>query len=277
MRGRIYEQAYDYARFLATANPTVRDERASLNWQLLAARSALGVTDVWQPLAEPAVRTEAGHSTARLAYAVGDNDGDRYLSLQLRPAYHDVLDPPAGYSNGAQINFLNLDMRYYVDSEKLRLEKFTAINVLSLAPRDDYFEPISWGVDAGIERQPTRQSFANAAQRVVNGGDSISVMHDLTTSLLGEINIKAAGRFEKGYSAGVGMKINILRQSSAGSWQASFKAVSYEAGEKNIHRQFELNYAYHIAVDDSLRVMLKRSNDYGLYRTDFQLAYHVYF
>ena len=45
-RAMIFEQAYDYARFLATADPTVRDARASLNWQLLAARSEIPVTGV---------------------------------------------------------------------------------------------------------------------------------------------------------------------------------------------------------------------------------------
>lgn len=275
-RARIYEQAYDYARFLSTANPSARDARSKTNWQLLVARSKLQVEDIWQPV-EQGARLEHGHKTIRMAYGAGQLSDDEYVSFQLRPAYHDVLDPHTGYSKNSQINFLDFNVRYYPDDKKLRLRKLTVINVLALTPMDDYFTPISWGVDVAIERQPSKNSVVNAAQLVVNGGFSTNIFDSITTSLLGEINLKAANAYEDNFSGGVGIKAGVLLQSTAQSLQASVKALSFEAGEKNLHKSFDIGYSYHLTTNSSLRGMFNRSKDYNIYRSDIQLAYHAYF
>lgn len=276
-RAKIYEQSYDYARFLASADPTVRDRRAATNWKLLAARSQIKHDKVWQSIIEPKVRSEDGHATARVAVAAGKIDKSDYINLQFRPAYHDVLDPLPGYSNGAQINFLDLGIRYFTDSEQLRLDKLTVINVLSLTARDKYFDPISWGVDAAIERQPTRQSFTNAAQLVVNGGYSFNVPFGVVMSMLAEANIKAASRFDKGYTAGAGARLNFLLQSDRYAALFSTKAISFKAGENNLHQQLALSVSAHLDVNSSLRATFERIRDYNRYRSDFKLAWHKYF
>ncbi len=48
-----------------------------------------------------------------------------FTQLTLRPAYHDVLDPPAGYRTGAQLQFLRLDARIYHDNDELQVEQIT--------------------------------------------------------------------------------------------------------------------------------------------------------
>lgn len=276
-RARILEQAYDYARFLATADPTVRDPRAATNWRLLAERSKLGVKNVWRPITTPAVRSEQGHKTARLAIAAGALQQDSYLALHLRPAYHDVLDPPQGYSKASQINFLDTQLRYYIDSQSLQLQKLTFINVLSLAPQDAYFDPIAWGVDVAIERQPTRSAWTNAAQLVVNGGFSTEIAGTVNVSILAEANLKAANRFEKGYSAGVGLKAGLLYQSERMSFELSVKAVDFAAGEENLHQQAAIGLSVHRGVNQSVRLSAVRRRDYERYQSDVQLGWHLYF
>lgn len=277
-KAKLFEQAYDYSRFLATAKPTMRDARANMNWQLLAARSEIkSQGDIWKAIVEPKVRTENGHSTARVAYGLGRRSQDDFLSFKLRPAYHDVVDPPSGYSNGAQINFLDLHARYYPDSEKLQLDKLTVINVLSLTPQDRYFSPISWGVDVGIEQQLARSGYLNAAQLVVNGGFSTRILGEATGSLLGEANLKAAGRYDKGFSAGLGIKAGVLLQSETYSLRSSFKTLRYDAGEENHHQLFDLELGYHLDRDTSVRLIFERAKDYGDYRTDASLGLHNYF
>ncbi len=275
-QARIFEQAYDYSRFLATADPTVRDPRARLNWKLLAERSKLGVKNIWQPIRELPVRSEAGHRTARLAWQLGQHDDALFLGLRFRPAYHDVLDPLSGYSTGAQINFLDLHARYYLDSEKLELEKLTFINVLSLAPRDLYFNPVSWGVDFAIQRQPARAGATNALQLVANGGWSHK-WSAVNVSLLGEINLKASSRYQQGYSAGSGVALNLLRQGETFSWQMKLAAVSFIAGGENLHQRLEMAVAFHPDVNQSVRVEFKRIRDYDQLRSDVQIGWRLYF
>ena len=276
-QARILEQAYDYARFLATADPTVRDPRAASNWRLLAERSKLGVKNVWQPVKPAGLRSEQGHKTSRLALAAGVLQQNSYLALHLRPAYHDVLDPPMGYSDASQINFLDTQLRYDKDSQRLRLQKLTFINVLSLAPRDAYFDPIAWGVDFAIERQRTRGSWANAAQVVVNGGFAIKPGGVLNLSVLGEVNLKAANRYEKGFSAGTGIKLGALYQSASMSFQISLKAVAFSAGEANLHQLAELDWSLPLQTNAAIRLSAQRIRDYDSYRTDVQLGWRYYF
>ena len=276
-QAKIFEQAYDYARFLATAEPTVRDPRAATNWRLLAERSKLGVKNVWQAVQTPAVRSEQGHKTSRLAIAAGVLRHDSYLALHLRPAYHDVLDPPMGYSEASQINFLDAQLRYYTGSQRLRLQKLTFINVLSLAPRDAYFDPIAWGVDFAVERQPTRRSWTNAAQLVVNGGFSAKLARVMNVSILGEVNLKAANRYEKGFTAGVGIKLGVLHQSDNMSFQIALKAVDFFAGENNLHQSLELGWNMPLQTNTAIRLSARRIRDYDSCRSDVQLGWQLYF
>ena len=275
-QARIFEQAYDYSRFLATADPSVRDPRSGINWRLLVERSKLPVKNIWKPLQQLPVRAEEGHRTARLALQAGQRAGEGFLGMQFRPAYHDVLDPLPGYSRGAQINFLDLSARYYVDTEKLELEKLTFINVLSLAPRDRYFDPVSWGADFAIQRQPARTRAVNALQLVVNGGWSHQWL-GVNTSLLGEINLKAASGFQQGYTAGGGLVLNLLQQNPKLSWQLKLAAVRFVAGEENLHQRLELTAAWHLDIDQSIRLQYQRLRDYDRLRSDVQIGWQVYF
>ena len=280
-KARIYEQSYDYSRFLSTSDPTLRDARSKTNWRLLAARSGITIKDVWDEVDAPEVRAEQGHRTGRLAIGAGvvdsGNEDEAYLSLQLRPAYHDVVDKVAGYSKAAQINFLDINLRYYEEQEKIRLEKLTVINVLSLAPIDRYFTPISWGVDIAVERQPTRKDIADAAQAVVNFGVATELFDYVNISLLGEANLKVADEYDKGYTAGAGARLGLLVQQDMYSFQSVMKAVRFAAGEENLHQQLDVSFAYHIGFDDSVRLTFERTRDYDRYRSDIMLSYHSYF
>lgn len=276
-RARIYEQSYDYLRFLATSDPTVRDVNAKINWQLLADRSQIPIANIWHEIEKPLVRAENGHSTGRIAIGGGVLVNDKFTSLQFRPAYHDVVDPPAGYTKGAQINFLDLNIRYYSQTEKFQLQKFTAINVLSLTPRDIYFKPLSWGIDVAVERQPTKSSMTNAAQAVVNLGYSSRLQSGATGSVLAEVNVKASRNFEKGYTLGTGIKAGLLKQSNHFSLLTNIKSIYFGSGENNLHHQADVELAYHLNNENSARMIFKRIRDYGKYRSDFQLAFQMYF
>jgi len=86
---RLLELAYDFSRYRALQNASVRDERAGQSYRLLQARSELPAGDVWPQTQRPLTRPEQGHRTSRLATGGGRLDGDNFVSLRFRPAYHD--------------------------------------------------------------------------------------------------------------------------------------------------------------------------------------------
>ena len=274
---RVLEQAYDYSRFLSTSDPSVRDVRSKQNWALLAARSQSDVKEIWADIPRPPVRPDNSHETARLAIGVGDLDSSSYLSLKLRPAYHDLLDPIAGYATTSQINFLDLQVRYFEGTEKIRLDKFTIINVLSLSPRDRYFDPVSWGVDIGVERTNSLQGRINAAQLTVDGGLSYPADDAWVLSGLVEARVKVANRLQKGYSAGVGLRFNLLRQSGDSSTQFMLKSIAFRSGEESDFNQASLEHSFHLGVNESVRLVAVRTKEYGEYMSQLELSFSWYF
>jgi len=276
-RAKIYEQSYDYDRFLATANPAQRDARAKTNWELLTARSKIQVAQTWSPVPVPTMRPDEGHKTSRIAYVAGRQDHSNLVSLYLRPAYHDVLDPPAGYSPGAQINFLDLHLDYFPVDNKLKLNRLTLINVLSLSPINNYFTPVSWGVNFGIERVASAHGPVNATGVSADGGYSLNLARDWLASFMLEADIRAARGYGRGYTAGAGAVANILHQSDIYSFKCEYKSLAYRYGEEANKAQFDLQLSYHLKRQASVRFGYVRQRYYDTYFGRTELGYYQYF
>jgi len=271
-QSRIFEQAYDYSRYLASDDAGVRDSNAKNNWELLAARSEHDMVGKWDPVYVPDTRSDQSHRTRRLSVGIGEYDDESYLSVKLRPAYHDVLDPPDGYSKGAQINFGDIRFKYFKEDSRFELDKFIILNVLSLTAINDYFNPFSWGADWSVERVSSRQGRINAMSLTVVGGYSFSLNNNLTMSTLLEMKALTANSFDKSYSGGLGPIINILYQSSNNSTQVNLKSLSYRAGEEDDFKEAGFEQAFHFGHNQSLRISFIRTFEYERYITDVEMS-----
>ncbi|MGM0435214.1 MAG: DUF4105 domain-containing protein [Pseudomonadota bacterium] len=101
---------------------------------------------------ERPVSPEKGHGTKMLA-AGGGMLGDRgFGELQARFSYHDWLDNPEGYLNGAAIEAFNARIRR-TEGDDLTLEQLDVVNIKSLAPRNSFRKPVSWFVNGGLDRR----------------------------------------------------------------------------------------------------------------------------
>lgn len=149
----ILEAAYDYRQYMYVSRKWSDKDNSLYAYQLLSARSKLAYTSPADPVPMPAVRPDQGHDTARVAITTGREWGRDYLQLALRPAYHDLLDPAGGYTKGAQIDFFDIAVRRNLTNQPgTRLQHFTLVNILSLAPRDRFFSPLSWRIAVGWKR-----------------------------------------------------------------------------------------------------------------------------
>ncbi len=269
---RTLEQAYDYSRYLSTEDPSKRDIRAKKNWSLLVARSETNAKQIWGEIPVPSVRPDKSHKTARLSLGLGELAEKSFVSLKLRPAYHDLVDPPEGYAPASQINFLDLQLRYFDDTKKLRLDRLTVINVLSLPPRDNYFDPISWGVDFSIERTKSLQGQINVAQLTIDGGYSYALGRAWIFSTLLETKIKAADKLTDNYSAGLGLRLNLLCQNKHYSTQLTLKSMAFRAGEEIDYRQAKIEQSFHFSMNESMRLVAVRSKEYNEYSSQVVLS-----
>lgn len=151
----------------------------------------------------PQVRPDQGHGTARVALGAGAREGIGFAELRIRPAYHDLVDPQAGYSEGAQINFFDMAARWYASEDRHELRWFRFVDIVSLSPRDAFFKPRSWRFAAAFER---RAVAGDELVFSVNGGAGGA--WPLRPRLLGfallEADLLADDDLPEGYAVGAG-------------------------------------------------------------------------
>ena len=135
-----------------------RDEAAARALKLLTVRSRIEEKSDLPPIESPETRPDQGHESARAGIGFGLRDGRPFSSFRLRPAYHDDLDPSGGYVPGAAIDFLAFELRHYKGADTPLLETFTGIGIRSMSPRNALIRPISWHLNAGLERMRVKDT-----------------------------------------------------------------------------------------------------------------------
>jgi Domain of unknown function (DUF4105) len=151
-RAAVLELAADFVTYRLRTGEQSRDQAAALAWRLLAARSRIAAPASFPAAPAPAVRPDQGHESARAALGIGARDGRLFQTVRLRPGYHRLTDPEAGYLPGAEIDFLDLELRRYAGDRAPILDSLTAVDIRSLAPRNELFKPASWRLGGGLER-----------------------------------------------------------------------------------------------------------------------------
>jgi hypothetical protein len=102
---------------------------------LLERRAALPVASPPLDLSVPEQRRpDLGHGSGRveLGGGVSRRDGALVL-LDVRLAFHDLLDPPDGYPRTAQIEFVDLRLRWAPRPHRLELDEGWLVRITSLS------------------------------------------------------------------------------------------------------------------------------------------------
>jgi len=179
---------------------------------MLGARSRMEEpADPAPPLPMPD-RAENGHAASRVSLSAGVRDREVFQEISYRPAYHELLDPGPGFTEGSQIEFASTSLRYYPKDERLRLQRLDVINIFSAAPRDEFFRPVSWKIRTGI----AAKAFASGKDGTVytlspGGGFAWKNRFSGLTYLLLETELNYSRGYEKEYAAGVGLSMGTLK------------------------------------------------------------------
>jgi hypothetical protein len=279
-RANILLLAHDDLRYEFLAHHRQRASAAELSRQLLLARSAIADAPPPPKVPTPAVRPEQGHNTAMLQAGAGKENGESFLQLDLRPAYHDLLDDDGGYVPGAQIDFLNLGLRYQRQPQRLTLEHFTLVDIISVSPRSRFFHPISWHVQTGWqrrilpgERSPRRPSYALDA----GGGWSIRPAKHLLAYGFLDAGLSVDGRLQHDYAFGPGAEAGLLAQPTP-RWKLKLNAryLEYRYGQPHGYTSLGLSQHYTLGRQQALRLDWRQQRAFGLRDTTLMAAWRWY-
>jgi hypothetical protein len=152
-RRAVAKVAYGYLRFRAVGEPrsAATAQRGLDLLGLVNATARAGEMPSEPP--RPAA-PEDGHRSGLLAFGAGTQEADAFADFEWRLSYHDLLDGPVGYPEGSSLNMGRFVMRLE-EGGNLRLQRFDALEITSLSPRDGFFRPWSWRVNTGLDRQWT--------------------------------------------------------------------------------------------------------------------------
>lgn len=144
---------------LRYAKELVLDQRgtgpgAKLKQALLERRAEILVPSVEHRLPTPIEREpQLGHGSRRVGLGAGlDLKSQRFLEADLRLALHDLADPPNGYPELSELEFLPTRLRYDATFQHVALDQLDLVHVISLTPQNAFDRHVSWEFRLGSDR-----------------------------------------------------------------------------------------------------------------------------
>ncbi|WP_323751696.1 DUF4105 domain-containing protein [Marinobacter sp.] len=276
-KARLLDATYDYVRYQSEADNWPREFAAPLSHQLLVTRSRIENAESIPPVAEPAVRDDQGHDTFRLSVGSGQMAHEEFTQLTLRPAYHDIVDPPEGYRTGAQLQFLRLDARLYHGNDELQVEQITGVEIRSLSPRNQFFSPTSWQVGFGGRRTDTETDRVLAPYLEGGAGGSWSLGDNSQAFAIATADLEIDDDIRRGYDFAPGADLGLLHQSSRFSLLGGVKTKAWIVSSQHRQDQLYLKANYHIGREFSLFTEFNREDHFDRYQSTWQAGIHAYF
>ena len=282
-QARVLELGYEYAVYETATGRNKAPNAIAHMRELLLARSRLEVPPQKPEVPVPSVRPDEGHKTSRIGVGAGSRDGRRFGEIHLRPTYHDLLDHDAGYTRGAQIQFFDMRWRHYRGEDGLRLEEFKPLDIVSLSPRNDFFNPVSWKLNAGWARKRFSRDEEPLVFRL-NGGPGLAYgapgLFSGNAVYYGfiEAALDVGSRFESNYALGAGPAVGVLANVSD-RWGVNLHARSlrYGLGDDHWSRELVLEQRYTLSRQSALRMQLSRKQEFHDYWNSGDISLHYYF
>ncbi|HET6365002.1 MAG TPA: DUF4105 domain-containing protein, partial [Nitrospirota bacterium] len=265
---------YKYARKQLGKEEYLKQFLPTLN-----ARSTLGRQSADVYAITPPLPPEQGHLPGKLSLGAGYRTDSFFTEVGWRAAYHDLLDPDEGYTEGAQINFFDISGRYYFKEDSLKLQRLRFIDIVSLSPRDAFFKPVSWKVNTGFDRELFSDGEEHLIYRI-NPGGGFSYKNDLLglSYIMIETDLELSGGLKDNYSLGFGASAGIIKKLTD-SWKIylSGKSMYYEAGDEHRSMKVSLAQNFRITTNNSITCSLSREKTHDNYQSEVNLSWNVYF
>ncbi len=276
-QAQVLDATYDYVRYQSEAEGWPREFAAPLSHALLKRRSEIEDAPPLPKPPAPEVRDDQGHDTFRVGISGGQIGESDFAEISIRPAYHDILDPPDGYRPGAQLQFLRFDARYYTDNDELQVEQIVGVEIRSLSPRNAFFSPLSWQVGFGGRRTDTGTKRVLSPYLEGGAGGSWSISDHAQIFALGTADIEVDDDLRRGYDAAPGADLGLLFQHSRASLLAGVKTKAWIVSTQHRQDTAYIRGNWHLGKQASVFAEFEREDHFDRYRSQWQFGLRAYF
>lgn len=288
-RALVLAVAYDAVRHSFLARDTERSTSVKRARAILVELSRVPRTgELIPPVPPPPVRPDEGHGSARAALGAGWRRSRPFAQLELRPAYHDLLDPQGGYTPGAEIDFLNATVRVYGDDGEVRLHDLTIVDVLSLAPRDALFRPFSWRAGTRVHSLLMSGSGGSGVPGLaehyawrLDGGAGLAyeMLGDVLAYGFVSVTSDISGALRNSISMGPGADVGVYASLAEDRLRTHLFAQVTEcvAGEQHTFARWGLAQRVRVGASSAVRFDVALTRDYDKTWVDGVLTWQWFF
>jgi len=143
---------------LLNQNKTPSAAEQARQLDILSARSYLSAKPEDITFSYHAIPPEQSHQSARWNVSTGEHsfndiNTQTFYEIGLRPVFHDLLDVSKGFLDGASINILQTDLRWYQQTEKLKLQNLTLFSLQSIIPLKPWLNRLSRKISFKIKQR----------------------------------------------------------------------------------------------------------------------------
>jgi hypothetical protein len=285
-RAAVLGTAYElFHHRYAARRETTPDEQDRAR-RILLARSEVPFQGAGiAPVPVPAVRPDEGHRSARATFGTGVRDGRFYLEAGIRPAYHDLMDPVGGYTAGAQIDFLDLTLRYYTKDRDPRVHKFRLLDVESVTPQDAFFHPISWKVGTELFSrllpQASRDVLGEEYVWRSHGGAGLAAAPWSTglAYVFADATVDYGPALDEDHAIGPGASAGLFAGPASDRWKAHvFAAITrFALGDVSTEARIGIEGRLTLTPQQAIRVGISGLHDFNHSWIETGVSWNVYF
>lgn len=277
-RARALETANEYLS--VTARPRTQAEAFALSRPLLLERSRIAASAGFVEPARPP-EPDRGHESSRLDLGVRHSDDRSAAVLRARGAYHDRLDPAAGYLPGAELEFFSAEL--LARAGTVRVADVSLVNIKAVAPWRPGFRPFTWQAAFGARRYGLDALAADPRQRLggyVEGGGGIAFapLENVYVHAVAIGMLDANRDLRDGYALAAGARAGLVFQPASGwSQQLEVEALGDVAGAASSRRALRAGAHAPLGARDGLRLSLQALDIGSQHETGAELKWLRYF
>ncbi len=271
----VWDAAYEYVQYQWIKQDVTLKEYRKKSFQILKSRRNIAT-----PSVEPTILGEnpvLAHDSMRVSLGVGSQRGHIFEEIGLRGAYHSLTENPQGLLSGAEINFMDIVLRYNPRQQNVRLQQLDIVKISSFSPYNALFHPISYQIDTGIKRQWNPKTNKEKLVYTLRGGSGITFEPIQKLYLYGLFNTSVqygGGHFPHRYGLSLGvsggfiyylpktqLQMEVARDISDNWMMNAFQAkalINYSVARNwslELNYEFE-NRKYH--SDNTVKMAIKR-------------------
>ena len=268
----ILDAAYSYLR--VKQNDEIRSDNIAKNsYKLLQAIN--NDTNFKSTIIdfEETQRPEKGHLSKRLTLTAGDVEDQGFAELKFRMSFHNLEDPLNGFLEGAQINLGSLTVR--AQDDEIQLQQFDIIDIFSLTPRNQFFQPLSWRVYAGLEQQLINGKDHLTGHVTAGAGTTYKPWAKGYVYGLLMARIESNSQFSRNIEPALGILSGLLHHFSFGTAHLQFSGEEFLNDEYRHRAKFTQNIT--LQRNHSVQLSVLRQRQINTEFTEAQLSYHYFF